>query len=79
MLAGRIWTRWSSNGFRRMIRESRGRSDAALAELPDQEIAKALGAVEANHEVSAVRVLGLLLFGREDAIGSSLFHMGRLN
>lgn len=54
--------------FRRMIRESRGRSDAALAELPDQEIAKALGAVEANHEVSAVRVLGLLLFGREDAI-----------
>ncbi len=54
--------------FRRIIRESRGRSDAALAELPDQEIAKALGAVEANHEVSAVRVLGLLLFGREDAI-----------
>jgi ATP-dependent DNA helicase RecG len=54
--------------FRRMIRESRGRSDAALAELPDQEIAKALGAVESNHEVSAVRVLGLLLFGREDAI-----------
>lgn len=54
--------------FRRMIRESRGRSDAALAELPDQEIAKALGAVEANHEVSAVRVLGLLLFGREDAV-----------
>ena len=51
-----------------MIRESRGRSDAALAELPDREIAKALGAVEANHEVSAVRVLGLLLFGREDAI-----------
>ncbi|VVB69669.1 Uncharacterised protein [uncultured archaeon] len=37
-----------------MIRESRGRSDAALADLPDQEIAKALGAVEANHEVSAV-------------------------
>jgi len=51
-----------------MIRESRGRSDAALADLPDQEIAKALGAVEANHEVSAVRVLGLLLFGREDAV-----------
>jgi len=51
-----------------MIRESRGRSDAALADLPDQEIAKALGAVEANHEVSVIRVLGLLLFGREDAI-----------
>ncbi len=64
----RIWTLWSSSGFRRMIRESRGRSNAALADLPDQEIAKALGAVEANHEVSAARVLGLLLFGREDAI-----------
>jgi ATP-dependent DNA helicase RecG len=51
-----------------MIRESRGRSNAALADLPDQEIARAHGAVEANHEVSAVGVLGLLLFGREDAI-----------
>jgi ATP-dependent DNA helicase RecG len=58
--------------FRRMIRESRGRSDAALSELPDHEIAKALGAVEANHEVSAIRVLGLLLFGRENAIRSYL-------
>jgi len=54
--------------FRRVIREGRGRGDAALAELPDKEIAKALGAVEANHEVSAVRVLGLLLFGKEDAL-----------
>jgi len=54
--------------FRRMIRESRGRSDAALADLPDKEIAKALNAVEANHGVSAVRILGLLLLGREDAI-----------
>ncbi|MGV8174809.1 MAG: ATP-binding protein [Methanothrix sp.] len=51
-----------------MIRESRERSDATLDEFPGREIAKALGAVEANHEVSAVRVLGLLLFGREDAI-----------
>jgi ATP-dependent DNA helicase RecG len=51
--------------FRRSIRESRGLGDATLLELPDLELAKAVGAVEANHEVTAVRVLGLLLFGKE--------------
>jgi ATP-dependent DNA helicase RecG len=54
--------------FRRFIRESQGRGDSSLAELGNVELAKALGAVQANHEVSAVRVLGLLLFGREDAL-----------
>ncbi|MEW6107217.1 MAG: ATP-binding protein [Bacillota bacterium] len=54
--------------FRRFIRESQGRGDAGLVDLPDSELAKALGAIQANHEVSAVRVLGLLLFGREDAL-----------
>jgi ATP-dependent DNA helicase RecG len=54
--------------FRRCVRESRGRGDAALLELPDLELAKALGAVEANGTVSGVRVLGLLLFGRESAL-----------
>jgi ATP-dependent DNA helicase RecG len=54
--------------FRRFIRESRGQGDATLAELPDDELAKALGAVQANHTVSAVRALGLLLFGREDVL-----------
>lgn len=54
--------------FRRMIRESRGQGDAALLELPDIELAKALGAVQANHQVTAVRVLGLLLFGQEEAL-----------
>lgn len=52
--------------FRRFIREYRG--DASLLDLPDIELAKALGAVEANHEVCAIRVLGLLLFGREEAL-----------
>lgn len=52
--------------FRRCVRESRG--DAALLELGDVELAKALGAVEANGTVSGVRVLGLLLFGRESAL-----------
>jgi ATP-dependent DNA helicase RecG len=54
--------------FRRFVHESQGRGDAALAGLPDLEIAKALGAVQANHSVSAVRVLGLLMFGREEAL-----------
>jgi ATP-dependent DNA helicase RecG len=54
--------------FRRMIRESRGQGDQTLLELPDIELAKALGAVEADHEVKAVRVLGLLLFGKEEAL-----------
>ncbi|MBI3973936.1 MAG: putative DNA binding domain-containing protein [Chloroflexi bacterium] len=54
--------------FRRSIRESGGLGDRTLVELPDLELAKALGAVEANHRVSGVRVLGLLLFGREEAL-----------
>jgi len=58
--------------FRRMIREHRGRGDESLLQLSDLEVAKALGAVEANHEVRAVRVLGLLLFGREEVIGRVL-------
>ena len=40
--------------------------------MPDLELAKALGAVEANHSVSAVRLLALLIFGREGALRSFL-------
>lgn len=54
--------------FRRSIRESRGQGDESLLTLSDVELAKALGAVKANHEVSAVKVLGVLLFGREEAL-----------
>ncbi len=54
--------------LRRYIDEGRGLSDRSLLELPDMEIAKALGVVEANHEVKAVRIAGLLLFGREQAL-----------
>ncbi|MGE5554276.1 MAG: ATP-binding protein [Betaproteobacteria bacterium] len=54
--------------LRRSIRERRGRSDETLLDLSDLELAKALGAVEANGHVTAVRVLGLLLFGREEAL-----------
>ncbi|MCL5677444.1 MAG: putative DNA binding domain-containing protein [Firmicutes bacterium] len=67
-------TRWEDldplefERLRRSIRERRGRSDETLLDLPDLELAKALGAVEANGHVSAVRVLGLLLFGKEEAL-----------
>jgi len=54
--------------FRRSIRESRGLGDAALLDLPNRELAKALGAVAANHEITEIRVLGLLLFGKPDAL-----------
>lgn len=54
--------------FRRFIRESRGQGDAVLLELSDVELAKSLGAVEANHEPHTIRALALLLFGREDAL-----------
>ncbi|MEO0107644.1 MAG: ATP-binding protein, partial [candidate division WOR-3 bacterium] len=53
--------------FRRSIREHRGAAQSLIA-LPDVELAKALGAVDANGQVRSVRVLGLLLFGKEDSI-----------
>ncbi len=58
--------------FRRLVRESRGQGDEALLTLSDLDLAKAIGAVEADHTVRAVRVLGLLLFGREDVLRSAL-------
>ena len=58
--------------FRRFIRESQGRGDASLVDLPDLELAKALGAVEANGDVRHVRVAGLLLFGREHSLARFL-------
>lgn len=54
--------------FRRHIRESRGYGDEVLLQLTDIELAKALGAIEANHSPKAIRVLGLLLFGKEEAL-----------
>ncbi len=54
--------------FRRSARERRGRSDESLLDLPDLEIAKALGVVDANGSVRGVRLAALLLFGKEDAL-----------
>jgi len=53
--------------FRRSIREHRV-GDQSLLTLPDLELAKALGAVEANGQVRSIRVLGLFLFGKEDSL-----------
>ncbi|WP_284155429.1 ATP-binding protein [Sulfuricystis multivorans] len=54
--------------FRRSVRERRGRSDESLLDLPDLELAKALGVVDANGAVRGVRLAALLLFGKEDAV-----------
>jgi len=54
--------------FRRSVRERRGRSDESLLDLPDLDLAKALGVVEANGSVRGVRLAALLLFGKEDAL-----------
>jgi len=50
--------------YRRVIRESR-RGDSALLQLPDEELARVLSAVGGD---GTVRIAGLLLFGREDAL-----------
>ncbi len=54
--------------FRRIIRESRGKGDVALSSLTDVELAKAIGAIDADREIKSIKVLGLLLFGKEDSI-----------
>ncbi|MGE5551792.1 MAG: ATP-binding protein, partial [Bacteroidota bacterium] len=54
--------------FRRTIRESGGRGDSVLLDLPDLELAKALGAVIMDHDQMLIRVLGLLLFGKVEAL-----------
>ncbi|MBI5168088.1 MAG: putative DNA binding domain-containing protein [Candidatus Eisenbacteria bacterium] len=54
--------------FRRFVHESLGRGDSALIDLSDLDLAKALGAVEEWRGGHRIRVLGLLLFGREEAL-----------
>ena len=58
--------------YRRTIQESQGRGDAALLDLDDGELARALGAVEMVNGKLRVRVLGLLLFGKQEALASHL-------
>ena len=56
--------------YRRAIRENRG--DMQLAGLDDRELAGALHAVQVDHGREYVTALGLLLFGREDALAAAL-------
>jgi len=58
--------------FRRFVRESGGRGDEQLAALSDVDLLEALGAIEANGDVRAVRRVGLLLFGKEPSLGRLL-------
>ncbi|KPM50206.1 AAA family ATPase [Frankia sp. CcI49] len=54
--------------LRRLIRESGGYGDRVLAELGDEDVARALGLVERNGERAVITVGALLLFGRQEAI-----------
>jgi ATP-dependent DNA helicase RecG len=54
--------------LRRCVSERRGRSDESLLDLPDLELAKALGVVDANGDVRGVRQAALLLFGKQEAL-----------
>ena len=58
--------------YRRSIRENRSRGDAALLDLDNLEIAKALGAVDVRNGEIAIRALGLLLFGTEQTLAAAL-------
>ena len=58
--------------FRRSIAENPGRGDEALPSLDNLDLAKALGAVETEGDRIVVRVLGLLLFGRREALSSAV-------
>ena len=61
--------------LRQMVARNRGRADASLLELSDHEIVRALGLGESSagggaggERVDRVRVAGLLMLGREEAI-----------
>ncbi len=61
--------------LRQMVARNRGRADASLLELSDHEIVRALGLGESSssgggggERVDRVRVAGLLLLGRQEAI-----------
>jgi ATP-dependent DNA helicase RecG len=54
--------------LRRTISKNPGRADASLLTLSDVEIVKALGLAEGRERIERVRVAGLLVLGREDAL-----------
>ncbi|MHB8368330.1 MAG: ATP-binding protein [Leptospirales bacterium] len=54
--------------FRRTIRESHGMGDQTLISLSDRELARALGAVDSPMDHPEIRLLALLLFGKEESL-----------
>ncbi|MEJ7811633.1 MAG: ATP-binding protein [Gemmatimonadaceae bacterium] len=54
--------------LRQAVARNAGRADATLLALPDAEIMKALGLGEGGEKVERVRVAGLLMLGREEAL-----------
>lgn len=54
--------------FRRLVRESGGRGDAALLELSDEELCRALGGIDVGATGAGIRRVALLLFGREESL-----------
>ncbi|HET9504816.1 MAG TPA: ATP-binding protein [Hymenobacter sp.] len=54
--------------LRQTINRNRGRADAALLELSDEDLFTALGLGEGTTRVERIRLAGLLLLGREAAL-----------
>ena len=54
--------------FRRTIRESHGMGDQTLIPLSDWDLAKALGCVDGPRDHPEIRLLALLLFGKEESL-----------
>ncbi len=53
---------------RRTIRESHGMGDQTLISLSDRELARALGVVDGPMDHPEIRLLALLLFGKEESL-----------
>ena len=54
--------------LRQAVTRTRGRADASLLDLAEVEIVKALGLGEGTERIERLRVAGLLLLGRQEAI-----------
>lgn len=58
--------------FRGTIADNPSRADQVLLELSDIDIARALGAIQTEGDRVIVRVLGLLLFGRQEVLATAI-------
>jgi ATP-dependent DNA helicase RecG len=54
--------------LRQTIAKNPGRADGSLASLSDAELVKALGLIESNDHGERIRLAGLLMLGREEAL-----------